>query len=314
MKYSILLFLLLGFSSNAQEWKTLKTNTESTSRSENSLIAAGNKLYLFGGRGIKPLEVFDPKTNSWEKRSNIPLEIHHFQAVTYNGEIYVLGALTGPYPHETPIPNIYIYNPDKDEWRVGAEIPRKRGAAGAFVYKNKIYMVCGIQDGHWDGHVTWFDEYDPKTGKWKELSDAPRARDHINVTVVGDKLVVAGGRRSSGKTNQVFELVIPETDIYDFKTGKWSTAQEPIPTTRAGNAAITLNNQAVFIGGESHHQIEAHDEVEAFDPKTMKWKSLPKLNQGRHGMSATKLGDKYYISSGVSKRGGSPEQNSMECL
>ncbi|MFT4734553.1 MAG: N-acetylneuraminic acid mutarotase, partial [Arcticibacterium sp.] len=151
----------LGLS--AQNWKVLETPTETTARSENSIVAIGSKIYLFGGRGMKPMEVYDTKTNTWETRGALPLEIHHFQAATYNGEIYVAGALSGPFPHEIPIPNIYIYNPDKDEWRKGDEIPRKRGAAGCFVYRDKIYVVNGIQDGHWDGHVSWFDEYDPKT-------------------------------------------------------------------------------------------------------------------------------------------------------
>lgn len=315
MKYVILsLVLLFGGNAISQEWKMVTPVTESTARSECSMVSIGNKLYLFGGRGMKPMEVYDSKTNSWEKKGELPQEIHHFQAVVYGGEIYVLGALTGPYPHETPIPNIYIYNPEKDEWRKGGEIPRKRGSAGVFVYKDKIYMVCGILDGHWDGHVAWFDEYDPKTGQWKQLPDAPQARDHINVTMVKDKLVVAAGRRSSAKIGKVLDLVIPETDVYDFKTGTWTTAQETIPTTRAGVAAITYKNTAVFIGGEGPAQVPAHDEVEAFDPKTMTWKSMPKLNEGRHGTSAAQIGKKFYISSGVANRGGQPERNTMEVL
>lgn len=309
---SVITLLCLG--TFAQNWQLVETKNESIHRSENSFVAIKNKLYLFGGRGIKPLEVYDAKTKTWEKKGETPLEIHHFQGVAYNGEIYVLGALTGLFPHETPIPNIMIYNPEKDEWREGPEIPRKRGSAGCFVYKNKIYMVCGITDGHWDGHVTWFDEYDPATNQWKELADAPQARDHINVTMVGDKLVVAAGRRSTHKTGHVFDIVIPETDVYDFKTGQWTTAEENIPTTRAGNGAVTYKGKAVFMGGEGPHHLEAHDEVEAFDPKTMTWESLPSLNQGRHGTSAQIVGKKIYISSGVANRGGQPERNTMECF
>jgi hypothetical protein len=51
----------------------------------------------------------------------------HFQAITFKDEIYVLGAFTGGFPHETPIPHIYIFNPVKNEWRKGSEIPRTGG-------------------------------------------------------------------------------------------------------------------------------------------------------------------------------------------
>ncbi|MCR9063889.1 MAG: galactose oxidase [Cytophagales bacterium] len=314
-KILLISFLLASLNGFSQSWSMVETKNESTHRSENSMVAIGDKIYLLGGRGMKPLEVYDTQSKTWEKRGQLPLEIHHFQAVNYKDEIYVLGALSGPFPHETPIPNIYIYNPEKDEWRVGDEIPRKRGAAGCFVYKGKIYLVNGIQDGHYDGHVTWFDEYDPKTGKWTVLPDSPNARDHINVAVANDKLVVAAGRRSSHKTNEVFTLTVPYTDVYDFKSNTWTTVKgQNIPTMRAGIGSEVLGSKVLFIGGEAGDQEAAHDEVEAFNVKTMKWEVLPSLNQGRHGMSAVKIGKSIYVSSGVAKRGGQPEQNSMECF
>lgn len=317
MKNSTLFFLLL-FSLQtalAQEWKTLQCNNESTARGENSLVAMGDKLYLFGSRGMKPMEVLDTKTMIWTQKSGLPLEMHHFQAVAYEGEIYVLGALTGPYPHEKPIPNVYIYNPGKDEWRVGPEIPRKRGSAGCFVYKGKIYLVAGIIDGHWDGHVKWFDEFDPKTGEWKELPDAPHARDHISVAVTKDKLVVAAGRRSQAKTNEVMAFPVEETDVFDFKKMSWSTvAGQSIPTRRAGPGVGVLGTKVVFLGGESADQVPAHSEVEAFDVKSNTWSKMPPLNRGRHGMSAAQIKKKIYVSSGVGNRGGNPELNSIECL
>lgn len=316
MKKLILCFFLgTTIQLSAQTWSTVTSSNESTARSENSLAAIGDKIYLFGGRGMKPLEVFDTKTNTWEKKGDLPLEIHHFQAVVFNKEIYVLGALSGPFPHETPIPNIYIYNPERDEWRKGDEIPRKRGAAASFVYKNKIYMVNGILDGHWDGHVAWFDEYDPATGDWRQLPDSPHARDHVSAGVVKNKIVIAAGRRSSHKTGEVMSLTVPFTDIYDFKTNAWSTVDNAnIPTMRAGPGVVTMGEKVLFMGGEAMDQVPAHNEVEAFNTKTMKWVTLPHLLQGRHGTSAVKVGNKVYISSGVANRGGNPELNTMECF
>jgi N-acetylneuraminic acid mutarotase len=146
MRLVSLLLILFSVKISAQSWQLVETTGEPIKRHENSLTSIGSKLYVFGGRGVKPMDVLNAETNVWTTKGETPLEMHHFQAVNYKGEIYVLGAFTGSYPHETPIPNIYIYNPDTDTWRIGAEIPRKRGSAGAFVYNNKIYLVCGIQD------------------------------------------------------------------------------------------------------------------------------------------------------------------------
>ena len=300
----------------AQDWKVVEPKSLPEKRHENSMASANGKFYLIGGRGVKAVNEYDPKTNAWTPLNQTPIEINHFQAVSYKDEIYVIGAFTGKYPHETPIPNIYIFNPKKNEWRTGAEIPkdRLRGAAGAFTYNNKIYVVCGEQDGHWDGQVTWFDEFDPATGKWKTLADAPRPRDHVSVAVIDNKLYVAGGRLSTARINQVLNTVIKEVDVYDFKTGKWSTLDTSLnfPTLRAGATAVVYNNRLVLIGGESDAHVEAHNEVEAFNPKTNKWETLPPLKQGRHGMSAVVLNGKIYIAAGSANRGGGPELDEME--
>lgn len=162
-----------------------------TARGESALAHIQNHMLLLGSRKIRPVDALDLKTNTWTPMQSPPIIAPFFQAVVFKKEIWVLGALTGDSPHELPVDSSYIFNPDKNEWRQGPALPqdRVRGSAGVTVYKNKIYLVSGIQDGHWDGHVTWFDEYSPKTNTWQSLTDAPHARDHISVTVCQHKLL-----------------------------------------------------------------------------------------------------------------------------
>src|SRR3712207_3186322 len=49
-----------------------------TARHEASFVQAGNKFYLLGGRGIKPVQVFDPVNKTWTNKANTPIELHHF--------------------------------------------------------------------------------------------------------------------------------------------------------------------------------------------------------------------------------------------
>lgn len=310
--------LFIAATAAAQSWETLSTENTCTNRHENALAAVKDKLILLGGRGIKPTESFNLKTKKWTQHVETPIEMHHFQAITFQNEVWVLGAFTEGYPHETPIPNIYIFNPEKNEWRVGPEIPadRRRGAAGVFVYKDKIYIVCGIQDGHWDGHVAWMDEYDPKSKQWKKLPDAPHVRDHVQAVVVDDKIYVAGGRRSTARIGQVLNTTEAAVDVYDFKSGKWSTLPEGsnLPTLRAGNATVVLDKKVIVIGGESGEQVPAHNEVEALNTRTMKWEKLPPLKEGRHGTGAVVVNGKIYTAAGSGNRGGGPELNSIEVM
>lgn len=225
--------------------------------------------------------------------------------------------MNGGYPHEVPLPNMYVFNPVSNKWSVGASIPqaRRRGSAGAVVYKNKIYLVAGITDGHWAGWVPWFDEYDPATNTWRTLPDAPRSRDHFHATVVNDKLYLAGGRRSSGSTGQVFALTVPEVDVYDFVTGTWSTlpSSSNLPTPRAGAASVLLGNELMVIGGEDN-QTAGHKETHALDVTTNTWRRVADLQESRHGTQAIVNNNGIYIAVGAGNQGSGPLVTSQEAF
>lgn len=311
-------FLLSGPATAQGQWKTPNTTNKPLPRHENAFVKAGDKFYLLGGRGIKPVGIYDPATQSWTEGAPIPLEISHCQAVAHNGLVYLMGGLVGNWPSETPLSHIFIYNPLMDTWTVGPQIPphRQRGAAGTVVYNDKIYLVCGIVNGHTSGWVPWLDEYDPATNEWKELPDAPRARDHVQVAIADNQLVVAGGRKS-GYMGQGLEATVAETDIYDLESGTWRTLPSPdgdIPTQRAGCTAVSVGNEVILIGGESGSQVPAHSEVEALDVTTGKWRSLPALQRGRHGTQVIVSGGSLHIAAGCGERGGSPELDSYEAF
>ena len=301
---------------SAQEasWQEVDTQNEPAARHENAFVEADGKFYLIGGRGERPVDIYDPETNTWSQGQTPPLEMHHFQAVSHEGKVYVMGALTGGYPDEQPIPNIYIYDPAADAWSKGPEIPedRRRGAAGAFVHEGKFYLVAGIQNGHTDGYVNWLDMYDPETGAWTQLPDAPHQRDHVQAAVVDNKIVVAGGRTTSAATGQTLELTRPEVDVYDMESSTWTTLDNDIPTERAGTTSVVYDGKLIVIGGESGAMEAAHHQVEALNVESGEWTALPSLNQGRHGTQAIVYDGKIYIAAGSGNRGGGPELTSLE--
>lgn len=272
--FFVFLFSYLRAQENAvnAQWETLSTLERVIPRHENSFVAVKDKFYVLGGRGIKPISIYDTKTNTWTTGKESPIEIHHFQAVVYKHKIYVIGAMTGKYPYETPLENMLIYDPKKDSWQKGPEIPknRRRGACGVVVQGHKVYLVSVIVDGHNSGHVPWLDVYDFKKKSWTILADAPRARDNFHAVIGKGKIYAVGGRNSSYATKQTFELTLPEIDIFDIKTNTWKTLakEQHLPTQRAGTSTVFYKNNLIVIGGESGALKAAHDDVEAFDVKT----------------------------------------------
>lgn len=323
-----ILILVLGISilSNCKvvptdsswSWETLDVTGEPTARHEAGLAVYDDKLYLLGGRRVNPTSVFDIASNTWSEKASPPIELHHFQAVTIDDAIYLLGAMTGAWPDETPLDSVLVYYPKKDEFDYTHPIPehRRRGGAGASVYNGKIYLVGGITKGHMDGSKAWFDEYDPVTGSWKVLPDAPNARDHFQTVIRGDKLYAFAGRNTSRRTNQDMSLTKEYGNVYDFKSGKWSqvTTNLELPTRRAGNSAFVWNDEIIIGGGESDAHVVAHNELEAYDANSRSWRAWPSLNQGRHGTGLAVVGDYVYTASGCGNRGGEPELTTVERL
>lgn len=334
LSYFIILVLLAGCKDNEKKtsevtdeqsapkkeisWElvTAADNSKPVARHEAAYIEVNGKFYLLGGRGIRAVSIYDPVTKKWTEGQKPPIELHHFQPVVYDSKIYIISALTGGWPDETPTEYVYIYDPAADEWSQGHEIPeeRRRGSTGNILYEGKIYIACGIKNGHIGDHKNWLDLYDPATGEWKVLADAPRARDHFQAVLANGKIYAPAGRNTGIEPENPFGGTISEVDVYDIQTDKWETLAEPIPTERAGNAALLVSNKVWVVGGESANQEKAHEHVEALDLQSQEWESLPPLNEGRHGTGLILFNNAVHIASGCGNRGGSPELTTMESI
>lgn len=294
----------------SESWKTIETNGIPRGRHETSFVECLGKFYLIGGREAEGLiECFDPETDTWSKMKATSPLIHHFQPLVYDNRIYMVGAMTGDYPEEPPMEAIQIYDPVDDLWTEGATIPesRRRGGSGVVLYKGKIYIAAGITLGHTSGTNGWFDCYDPETGVWEELADAPHIRDHFHGIVVDHKLYCMGGRNGSFH-EPVFEAffgaVVREIDVYDFETATWSTlpSESSLPEGSAAGGVANLNGKIVYFGGET--ATTALNRCWTFDPDTGIWTDLPALNQGRHGTQAISYDNKVWVACGSPVKGG----------
>ena len=299
-------------------WQQIAAQGEPTARHEAAVIAYNDKVYLIGGRRINPTDVYDPATNRWQEKSKPPLEIHHFQPVVWGDAIYIVGAMTGDWPNEKPLEKVVIYYPERDLFEYGAEIPeaRRRGGAGTVVYNNKIYWLGGITDGHMEGARAWLDEFDPGTGQWRILDDAPHARDHFQADIIRGRLYGVGGRTTSHKTQQGIDLTVAAVDVFDFSSERWLPSDQlpPLPTVRAGSATVAIGDNLLVVGGESLLQQLAHSDVEVFNSQLKQWERWPDLIQGRHGSGLAVIHNTIYMASGCGERGGSPELTTIERL
>ena len=299
---ALLIVNLITHAQTKPAWEMVKTTNAINSRSECGLAAVNGKLYLMGGGGNSalPVEIFDPATATWTKGAMAPSIMHHFQPVTLGDKIYVLEAFVDNiYPNQTTAANVFCYDTKADKWQklAGLPVERRRAGAGAAVYNGKLYLAGGIQNGHASGTTNMFDVYDPETDKWTALPNAPHIRDHNMAAVVNDKLYAIGGRNTSihePEFGAFYSKVVLDVDVYDFKTGQWSTLAAKLPKGTGGGSAVVVGSLLLYIGGERATDTEANaprkDVYYIIDLGMKAFDKMPNLNLARNGAGAAVVG------------------------
>jgi N-acetylneuraminic acid mutarotase len=289
-------------------------------------VTANGKLYVMGGwadgkaRGAN--YEYDPATDRWTKKTPMPRPAHHAAMAAANGKIYVMGGFVAPTTTAVPvgaawepIADAWEFNPATDSWKPLAPLPGKRGSAIAAEVGGKIYVIGGATtaEGSKDAFFTAFgparvlgtnDVYDPATNKWESRNPMSVPRNHAFGGVVNGKIYVIGGR-----TGHAFILSATNTDVveeYNPASNTWSIPMERMPTARSGGASGTDGRRIYVAGGEvtTTELVGAFRAIEAYDPVTNSWMTLPSMPMPRHGVAGAVIGNRFHLVSGMIQSAG----------
>jgi hypothetical protein len=130
------------------------------------------------------------------------------------------------------------------------------------------------------------------------------ARNHAFVGAVNGKIYVIGGRTGHG-----FILSATNTDVveeYNPVSDTWSAPKERMPTARSGGAFGTDGRRIYVAGGEvtTKDLVGAFRGIEAYDPVTNTWTSLPSMPMPRHGVAGAVIGNRFHLVSGMVQSAG----------
>jgi N-acetylneuraminic acid mutarotase len=163
--------------------------------------AVDGKIYVFGGvtAGVPgatwnplALDVYDPTSNTWETRGNIPTPRGLASACVVNGKIYMIGGVVGDL-EGAPLSTMDEYDPATDTWTRKNNMPTARVWSSSSVANGKIYVIGGVNFG---GPVfSKVEEYDPTTDTWITKLDMPTRRGMLSTSVVNRNIYAIGGTR-----------------------------------------------------------------------------------------------------------------------
>jgi N-acetylneuraminic acid mutarotase len=268
--------------------------TLSSPRSEHGVAALDGLVYVVGGLGANGsrVEAYDPQSDAWTDRADLPIGMEHPNVAAANGKLYVAGGglfqTTG---------RVFEYDPEADDWSERTEMPAGTERASACVvgFDTKVYVFGGARSG--GGTVTDASAFDTVSNEWETLPALPAPpRQHCGAGEIDGILYIVGGRTTFPSP------FTPNPIAYDPSTMTY-TEGEPMPTPRGGVAAAVLAGRIFVFGGEGNQASDTgvFPQVEAYDPATGRWESLPDMEVPRHGFGAATVGDRIYLPGGATR-------------
>jgi N-acetylneuraminic acid mutarotase len=221
-----------------------------------AVAACQNKIYVSGGcSGFNQItgypinctgatEEYNPATDSWETKAQMPTARAEMQANGVNGKIYVI---SGTLPNGSISNATEVYDPSSDSWSTTAIIPTPVGLYASAVVNNKIYVEGGGKSGP---VITDLNQiYDPITNVWTFGAPLPTpgllaAAGATTGVFAPTRLYVIGGT-----TDGINAL--NTTHIYDPQTNTW-TRGASMPTARGTLSVAVVNDILYALGGTNN--------------------------------------------------------------
>jgi RHS repeat-associated protein len=161
------------------------------------------KLYVLGGfdqslwEKSQAVYEYDPYTDAWQRKADMPEARTYPQAVNLQGKIYVMSDDSTA---------LEVYDPLTDAWTSQAPLNAARNQFALQACQNKLYIIGGY-NASYTALLNTVQAYDPVTNTWSSQSSLPIALEAPRTAVIDDTLYVIGGYNASyGVNPQLFAL------------------------------------------------------------------------------------------------------------
>lgn len=189
-----------------------------------AICGYGDRIFAMGGLETKlfgllkhdpscKLYSYDLKEDNWSRCENMPDDRFSGSAVAVNGKIHYIGGsdreLAGIFS-ETFCNSHFIYDPVKDSWIWGHDIPMARSRFGILELNEKIYCLGGRTGLGFTANVQ---VYNPETDYWEAEASLHMPRSHVEPILL-DQVIYALGGKAHGRYVGMIEHQKAVSDFY----------------------------------------------------------------------------------------------------
>ncbi|HET7537631.1 MAG TPA: hypothetical protein VFJ90_14320 [Candidatus Didemnitutus sp.] len=256
-----------------------------------AVVADGDYIYIIGGIDdhrnlLGSIERFDTRTGRSEEFAMLKVARFWHRAVLANGKIYVLGGRSEHAPNGSEsvpaVTAVEVLRSSSPEARINAKVEANRAAVSGAT-ANWSPSDDPITD--FENSVEILDLASRQISWGPKLPDA---RDQFACAVVDQQLFVLGGRHRHGNGSSISNTTL----VLNLASGQW-IAGIPMPTARVTDAVVVTGPFIVVPGGYDGQN--ARTEVEAFNPSTQTWATVPPLCRATSAQTSAFLGHYLFL-------------------
>ncbi|MCY3720775.1 MAG: hypothetical protein OXG97_00985, partial [Candidatus Poribacteria bacterium] len=251
-----------------------------TARAEPMTAVVAGKIYVLAGyvgkdnqgvnlKFLKAVEMYDPQTDTWVQKQDMPTPRIEFGTGVVAGKIYAIGGRV--HPRDKPggpwrLALVEVYNPATDTWTKRAKMPTRRSKIKAAVVRDTIYAIGGAgwpQVGNHGGpFLGTIEVYEPRINRWMKKPEMPNLRRVSSMVVIDDKIYLIAGNAVQAGGAAVGER-LASIEVYEPVIERWHL----IPTAPALQLpfSVAAVSGKIYIFGGDTEDWELSPDVEVFD-------------------------------------------------
>ena len=294
-----------------------------TIRSDFSTCVVDGKIFVIGGSlrlewdeygdlSLSTVEMYDPETDTWEGKANMPTVRSNVSVSVVDGKIYAIGGsktkkyqVPRGFGHESEeLPTVEMYDPATDTWTQKVDMPTPRKTKTCVV-DGKIYAIGGWLTTNEQSQLETVEVYDPATDTWAKAQSMNHARCSTAMSVVNGEIYAIGGigwppnRDQSGR--YLSDPYLSNVEVFNPKTNQWRERTE-MSVPKAAHSTSVIDGKIYVMGGYfvKDRKLKTLSAIEVYDPATDRWTQEPDMLIGKFGHATEIIDGQIYIFGGNS--------------